>query len=173
MDLWAKYFILRRQVIPNPDKKVKDLVDCGAATIIPRPDSGFPKVQGLESCRKWQRSFFHVKNRATSGDSPGSSAPDFINLPEFAVGPPREFDLWNRLPDTEEIRCMHDVLSVLTDSLTSDVLLRCFIIHRICPLQTRAHKLCHISGVNDPTRTSIFALDKAAVRRGVRAIART
>ena len=68
---------------------------------------------------------------------------------------------------------MHDVLSVLTDSLTSDDLLRCFIIRRIYPLQTRVHKLCDMSGVYDPTRTIIFGLDKPALRRRVRAIART
>jgi hypothetical protein len=173
LDLWARYFILRRQVISNPDQKIKDLVDCGAATVIPRADSGFPIVKGLESCRKWQRSFFYVKNRESSGDAPGSSNPDFINLPEFAIGPPRKFNLWKRFPDTEEVRCMHDVLNVLTDTMIGDDLLRCFIIRRVCPLQTRVHKMCHMAGNLDPTRTSIFGLDHAAVVRRVRAIART
>ena len=173
LDLWAKYFILRRQAIPNPDKKIKDLVDCGAATIIPRADSGFPIVKGLESCRKWQRSFFYVKNREHSGDGPGSSNPDFINLPEFVIGPPREFRLWKKLPDNEEVNCMHDVLHVLNQKMTGDDLLRCFIVRRVCPLQNRVHKMCHMAGNYDPTRTSILGLNHAGVVRRVRAIART
>ena len=43
------------------------------------------------------------------------------------MGPPREFELWNKLPDSEEVESMNDVLCVLVTDLTSDDLLRCFI----------------------------------------------
>ena len=57
--------------------------------------------------------------------------------------------------------------------LTSDDLLRTFISRRVCPLQTRAHKICHMSGPLDPTRVSRHVLSKEQVAKWVRAIART
>ena len=57
--------------------------------------------------------------------------------------------------------------------LTSDDLLRTFISRRVCPLQTRAHKICHMSGPLDPTRVSRKLLSKPQVAQRVRAIART
>ena len=81
LGLWSKYFAFRKQVIPNPEDPtaVKEMTQCGAATIVPRRNSTFPRIQGLESCRKWQRSFFYVKN---------TTEVDMINLPRFAIGPP-------------------------------------------------------------------------------------
>jgi hypothetical protein len=34
----------------------------------------FPKIELLESCKKWQKTFFYVKN---------TTAVDLINLPEY------------------------------------------------------------------------------------------
>ena len=76
---WAKYFRLRKQTIPNKEEVVKDMTACGAASITPRRQSIFPRITGLESCRKWQRSFFYVK-------SPEEQ--DVLNLPEFNITPP-------------------------------------------------------------------------------------
>ena len=58
----------------------------GGASISPRKRSIFPRVLGLESCRKWQRTFFYVKN---TGDE------DLINLPPFDLPPPNEQFNWN------------------------------------------------------------------------------
>ena len=57
--------------------------------------------------------------------------------------------------------------------LTSDDLLRTFISRRVCPLQTRGHKICHMSGPLNPTRVSRKVLSKEQVARRVRAIARS
>ena len=80
VEAWSKYFHFRKQVIPNPDHPdaPKEMTQCGAATIVPRRGSIFPRIQGLESCRKWQRSFFYVKNTTTV---------DMINLPRFSSAP--------------------------------------------------------------------------------------
>jgi hypothetical protein len=79
--LWAKYFQFRQQVIPDPENPLapKQMVQCGAATVIPRRGSAFPRIKGLESCKKWLRTFFYVKN---------STEVDMIRLPKFSVGPP-------------------------------------------------------------------------------------
>jgi hypothetical protein len=39
----------------------------------------FPKVELLESCKKWQKSFFYVKN---------TTDVDLLNLPPFVDEPP-------------------------------------------------------------------------------------
>ena len=41
------------------------------------------------------------------------------------------------------------------------------------PLQTRVHKICHMSGRYDPTRVNSNELTKARVKSRVMAIART
>ena len=61
---WAKYFRLRKQTIPNKEEVVKDMTACGAASITPRKHSIFPRITGLESCRKWPRSFFYVDRKS-------------------------------------------------------------------------------------------------------------
>jgi hypothetical protein len=44
-----------------------------------RKGSDFPKVELLESCKKWQKSFFYVKN---------TTDVDLLNLPPFVDEPP-------------------------------------------------------------------------------------
>ena len=68
-------------MIPNPSDPgaPKELTQTGAATVTPRRTSIFPRIDRLESCRKWQRSFFYVKNTTNV---------DPINLPRFSIGPP-------------------------------------------------------------------------------------
>ena len=61
VDLWAKYFQLKWQSVPG-GMGTKRMTSTGAASISPRKHSIFPRVFGLESCRKWQRTFFYVKN---------------------------------------------------------------------------------------------------------------
>jgi hypothetical protein len=172
-DLRTRYYYLRRQVIPNPTQKIKDLVDCGAASIIARTNSGFPKISGLESCRKWQRSFFYVSQGETPEGTDEERSEDFINLPEYEAGPPTEFSLWNTCIESEETTKMHDVLTGLTEKLTADDILCSWISRRICPLQWRVHKMCFYNGLLDPTRTSIFPLNQEGVYRRVMAIARS
>jgi hypothetical protein len=61
---WSKYFQLRKQSAQEPrdknvppkiakEKKERPMTQCGAATIMSRKGSDFPKIELLESCKKW------------------------------------------------------------------------------------------------------------------------
>lgn len=167
IDLFSKYFQFRKQSVPNPDKDAqKDMTPCGAATIMPRKGSIFPRVGVLDSCRKWQRTFFYVKNTTDE---------DLINLPTFLIGAPTEQQGWDYKPtNSRELREVHERLEdLLKTGLTPDDLLLTFVSRRVCPLQDRVHKICHIGGLQDPTRVSPFALTKAQIRTRVKAIVKT
>ena len=60
VEVRAKFFHLRKQTIPGPDPK--PMVSCGSVSISPRTYSVLPRIQGLETVKKWQRSFFYVKS---------------------------------------------------------------------------------------------------------------
>ena len=75
--LWSKFFYLRKQTIPGLDPK--PMVACGSVSISPRTHSVLPRIQGLDTVKKWQRSFFYVKSQ---------EGYDALNLPEFSLSPP-------------------------------------------------------------------------------------
>ena len=54
--------------------------------------------------------------------------------------------------------------------LVLDALVCASIIRRVHPLQRRSHKICHISGPNDPTRFTTCILDSERICQQVRAI---
>ena len=170
VDLWAKYFQFRQQVVPDPENPLapKQMVQCGAATVIPRRGSIFPRIRGLESCKKWLRSFFYVKN---------TTEVDMIRLPKFSVGPPLKRHNWEYDPkDTIlEVNQIHEMVRRLKndEGMTADDLLATFVDRRISPLQRRTHKMCHMSGRHDPNRITTIELTKAEVQKRVRAIAKT
>ena len=173
---WARYFQFARHHVP----KTKVTVECGAATVTPRKGSIFPWIQGLQTCKKWQTSWFYVKNQEPKE---GEKAVDLINLPyPFVVGPPPEEDNnWGFNPDEhedpkerEEMDLIHNaLLDLLVEGLTADNLLRTWIERRVSPLQQHSHKMCFMSGAMDPNRMSTFELSKESIYRRVRAIART
>ncbi|XP_024310315.1 uncharacterized protein LOC112268638 [Brachypodium distachyon] len=143
------------------------MTQCGAATVIPRRGSIFPHIQGLESCKKWLRNFFYVKN---------SSAADKINLPGFEVGPPEEKRNWSYDPKetNPEVNEIHAaILELKEEGMTAYDLLVTFVYRRLCPLQCRLHKMCFYNGQFDPDRVSTVRLDQVQVRRQVKAIAKT
>ena len=81
VDLWTKFFVFRRQVLPNTKKTSsaeREMTQCGAATINPRRGSILPRVKGLDSCKMWQKTFFYVRN---------TTAENLIGLPAFVIGP--------------------------------------------------------------------------------------
>lgn len=167
---WAKYFQFARQTVP----KTKITVQCGAASVTPRKGSIFPRITGLMSCKKWQRSWFYVKNQEPKVD--------LIGLPKFKIGPPPTKDNnWDYNPDLEtdeeeieELKLINTALvDLLAEGMTGDDLLQAFTDLRVNPLQKRTHKMCHLSGPLDPNRMSTFELSKGSVFRRVKAIART
>jgi len=169
INLWSKYFRFRTQVVPDPENHStpKEMTQCGAATVLPRRSSIFPRIRGLESCRKWLRSFFYVKN---------TTKIDMIGLPKFVVGPPVQklnwgFDPKEVIPEVNQIDKI--VAQLNGEGMSADDLLATFISRRISPLQRRVHKICHMSGRHDPTRMTTCELTKPQIRMRVKAIART
>jgi hypothetical protein len=122
---------------------------------------------GLESCRKWQRTFFYVKNTGKE---------DMINLPAYVPGiPSRKNWLYNPMEEHAETnRIMKYIVGLQKEKEpTADDIERTFITRRVLPLQRRVHKICQMSGRLDPTRISTFKISKPEVVTKVRAIAKT
>ena len=156
-------------------------MECGAATVTPCKGSIFPRIQGLQSCKKWQTSWFYVKNKEPKE---GEDPVNMINLPnEFAIGPPPEKNNgWNYNPEEHEdkaearaeMELIHQaLLDLIVEGLTADDLLRLWTERRVSPLQKRSIKMCYMSGTMDPHRMSTFGLSKESIYRRVKAIVRT
>ena len=101
---------------------------------------------------------------------------DLINLLAFAIEPPTAQLNWGYNPKkrVSEVNTIYQVIEELKEAgMTADDLLATFISRRVLPLQRRVHKICHMSGPLDPTRISTIELDKAQIRRRIKAIAQT
>ena len=86
--IWARYFQFARQHIPKLLQVAgqDSTVECGAAAVMPRKNSIFPRITGLRSCKKWQQTYFYVKNQPPKENEPKV---DLINLPyPYKSGPP-------------------------------------------------------------------------------------
>jgi hypothetical protein len=175
---WAKYFQLRKQSAQEPrskddppetaqEKKDRPMTQCGAATIMSRKGSDFPKIELLESCKKWQKSFFYVKNTTDA---------DLLNLPPYVDEPPFEMKNWTYNPKNMvgPVNALHRVKGELWDAgLTPQDIVACFISRRVSPLQRRSHKFCQMSGAMDPTRHSTHELSPADILRRVKDICKS
>jgi hypothetical protein len=143
------------------------MTQCGAATIMSWKGSDFPKIELLESCKKWQKSFFYVKN---------TTDVDLLNLSEYVDLPPNEMK--NRTYNPKNIigpvNALHRVKDELRDaSLTPEDIIAYFISQRVSPLQRRSHKIFQMSGAMDPTRHSTHELSPADILRRVKDICKT
>jgi hypothetical protein len=116
---WSKYFQLWKQSSQEPrdknappetakEKKERPMTQCGAATIMSQKGSDFPKIELLESCKKWQKTFFYVKN---------TTAVDLINLPEYVDVPPTEMKNWTFNPRS----LVSDPCQYVVSMMSSDV----------------------------------------------------
>jgi hypothetical protein len=175
---WTKYFQLRKQVIQETqskddppetaqEKKDRPMTQCGVATIMSRKGSDFPKIELLESCKKWQKSFFYVKNTTDE---------DLLNLPPFVDEPPTAMRNWTYNPKTTvgPVNALHRVKGELRDAgLTPQDIVACFISRRVSPLQRRSHKICQMSGPMDPTRHSTHELSPADILQRVKDICKS
>ena len=72
--------------------------------MVNRPRSQFPRVKGLESCKKWLKSFFYVKNMTDE---------DKIRLPKFDIHPPYAKHNWGYTPKTSnaEVNFIHKMIA--------------------------------------------------------------
>ena len=158
VQLWSKFFRLRKHTVPGTDDR--PMVACGAVSISPRQDSVLPRVQGLDTVKKWQRTFFYVKS---------AEGCDALNLPEFSIEPPvAEKNFKYSLAESAESELVAGVLAELLDrGFSGDDMLTTFIFRRVCPLQRRVHKMCHMKGRLDPTRLSRHVLTKEDVMKQI------
>jgi hypothetical protein len=132
---------------------------CGAASFYARKTAGLPKLTGKESCKKWQCSFFYVKNLGKDVDH--------VNLPPFDAGGPSERDNWSSSllgPDPDMANILRRIIALQAEGgLKPSDLLLAFIDARRSPLQRRSHKMCFLGSNRDPTRHSSKALSVTAV----------
>jgi hypothetical protein len=159
LDLWAKLFYLKPQ---GPEGEMQT---CGAVSIYRSPSGCFPKVDIVDSAKKWQRSFFYVKNVQPGVD--GIDLPPFTNtVPaeklNWAMKPRANPDLTKMLARVKEL--------VDTHGLKGTDLLCTFQERRVLPLQRRIHKIGHMSGRLDPSRVSTIELSTEEVARRVNKI---
>jgi hypothetical protein len=142
-------------------------VVCGAASFYACKTAGFPGLKGKESCKKWQRSFFYLRNL--------KKGVDYINLPPFDASGPGERDSWSASlpragPDMAKV--LQRIVALQAEGgLKSYDLLLAFLDARISPLQRRSHKMCFLGSDRDPTHHSSKALMAVAVVQKAKKIA--
>ena len=109
-----------------------------------------------------------------SGDwSSDVCSSDLIGLPPFVVGPPANTEKWKKKTsgrDKEGKAVASRIEDLIKMGFRGDDMVATFVHRRVLPLQQRAHKMCHMSGLRDPTRISTFPLDKVQVWHRCRAI---
>ena len=159
VEFWSRLFYLKTQTTDGHMRAY------GATSIYSRTSTPFPKIPTMDSVKKWQMSFFYVRS-----DNP---AFDRINLPEYNPDPPTARLNWGANhksadPDAE-VNMLWDFLQecVNEGGLCAADLLCCYASRRVLPLQARVHKICHMSGRFDPTRTSKLELTNAQVAKRV------
>jgi hypothetical protein len=131
---------------------------CGTASFYALKTADFSGIKGKESCKKWQRSFFYVKNLKEGADH--------INLLPFEANGP-ERDSWSAplprpAPDVEKI--LQRISALQKDGgLRPPDLLLAFLVARVSPLQHRSHKMCFLGSARDPTHHSSRTLSAMEV----------
>jgi hypothetical protein len=167
-ETFARFYNLRINSIQDPKLPLpKPVVQCGACTITPYQKSPYYKLFGLESCWKWQKPFFYVKN---------SRPIDLINLLAYVLSEPARTN-WKYNPrdsheETNRIIRYIKKLKRDTNLCTYDIVCT-FILLRVLPLQRRAHKICQMTGRFDHTRITTFRLSKADVAAKAKQISKT
>jgi hypothetical protein len=74
VELWCQMFYSKQQ-----GASAGVMSECGAAVPVTRTAGPFPKLPLEDSAKKWQKSFFYVKN--------ADPANDCINLPPLSTCP--------------------------------------------------------------------------------------
>jgi hypothetical protein len=143
-------------------------VVCGTASFYACKTADFPGLKGKESCKKWQRSFFYVKNLKEGAD--------YINLPPFDASGPGERDSWSAPlphPSPDITKILQRITALQRDgNLKPYDLLLAFLDARVSPLQRRSHKTCFLGSARDPTRHSSRMLAAVEVAQKANKIAK-
>jgi hypothetical protein len=83
LGIWPNIELFRQLIYFKTQTTDTIPVVCRTASFCARKTADFPGLKGKESCKKWQRSFFYVKNLKEGAD--------YINLPPSTpAGPASE-----------------------------------------------------------------------------------
>jgi hypothetical protein len=166
LGIWPNVELFRRLIYFKTQTAETVLVVRGTASFYARKTADFPGIKGKESCKKWQRSFFYVKNL--------KEGTDHINLPPFEANG-HEWDSWSAplprpTPDVEKI--LQRISALQKDGgLRPPDLLLAFLVARVSPLQRRLHKMCFLGSARDPTRHSSRTLSATEVAQKANCVA--
>jgi hypothetical protein len=142
-------------------------VTCGAASFYARKTTGFPRLMGKESCKKWQCSFFYVKNLKEDVDH--------VNLPTFNAGGLGERGSWSASlpgPGPNMVKILQRIIALQVEGgLKPSDLLLAFLDARVLPLQRRSHKMCFLGSDRDHTWHTSKALSAVGVAQKANKIA--
>ncbi|KAK1603335.1 hypothetical protein QYE76_018348 [Lolium multiflorum] len=158
VEFWSRLFYIKAQTTEGR------LRTCGAASIYPRTGTSFPRIPTVDSVKNWQMSFFYVRNE--------SPAFDRLNLPEYNPAPPVGRINWgynakSSDPDAE-VNLLWDFLGeCVTGGRLSAGTSSAPTSRAGSYRSSGVHKIGHMSGRLDPTRTSKVELTKAQVARRV------
>ena len=144
MELFAQLFYLRAQTIDGKQR------DCGSVSIYTK-NLILPKIQLPDSVKKWQNSYFYVRNLTQM---------DRIGQPAFSDALPTRKSWSRKVPGDEVLEeILMGWLKHLVDvGLTSRDLNLAWMSHWVFPLRAREHKMCFYSGHRNPTHVSMEAL---------------
>jgi hypothetical protein len=167
LGIWPNVELFRRLIYFKTQTAGTILVVCGTASFYVHKTADFPGLKGKESCKKWQCSFFYVKNLKEGAD--------YINLPPFDASGPSERDSWSAplprpSPDITKIRQRITALQKDGNLKPSDLLLA-FLDAHVSPLQRQSHKMCFLGSARDPTRHSSRMLAAVEVAQKANRIA--
>jgi hypothetical protein len=167
LGIWPSVELFRRLIYFKTQTVDSIPVVCEAASFYACKTTGFPGLEGKESCKKWQRSFFYVRNL--------KKVIDCINLPPFDTSRPGKHDSWSAsLPraGSDMAKVLQRIVALQAEGgLKPSDLLLAFLDARVSPLQRRSHKMCFLGSDGDPTCHSSKALTAVAMAQKANRIA--
>ena len=142
IDLWVRFFSLKQQ-----GQRAGEISECGAAVISRWSGADCPKMPLEDSAKKWQNSFFYVRNLGA----------DRIKLLPFVDASPRTKQNRGYYPKhpLQEVLNLCERVSVMKEreGLTGTDLITAFIVRRVL-LQQRNHLIGQMTGLQDPNRVA-------------------
>jgi hypothetical protein len=150
LGIWPNVELFRRLIYFKTQTADAIPVVCGMASFYARKTVDFPGLKRKESCKKWQRSFFYVKNLKKGAD--------YIDLSPFDANGPGERDSWSASlprPALDVVKILQQITTLQKEGgLKPSDLLLAFLDARVSPLQRCSHKMCFLGSTRDPTRYS-------------------
>jgi hypothetical protein len=166
LGIWPNVKLFRRLIYFKTQTADSIPVMCGAS-FYARKTADFPGLKGKDSYKKWQCSFFYVKNLKKGAG--------YINLPPFDANGPSERDSWSAslpCPTPDMVKILQRITALQKEgNLKPSDLLLAFLDARVSPLQCRSHKMCFLGSARDPTRHSSRALTAVEVAQKANRIA--